>query len=412
MLKKNSNVKINGVSFKVMEPLGEGGAGTVHKICDDKGRCFALKVLKPHEINEKKSRFINELNFCKNKECKNIAPVLDDGEVDIDGVKSMAYVMPLYTCTLRELINEGCDVDKIEKYFFQILNGLSYAHEKKVFHRDIKPENILYDSYNDELLIADWGVAKYSENYNFSRVKTRKGTRLANFKYAAPEQKSINADISSGTDIYSLGLILNEMFTKEIPEGVNYKKISSVSEKHGHFDDMVSWMTANDKNKRPSATQILEDHGAHFLNKEELEELFQSIAFDLKSAEFQLPDLIKPVNGRNGFYEIRSWILGSHLLSARNDISVQAHSISNFIYKFSSSHPFYDGNKRIAYILLNSMLKFYQMNMNATAREKREMVAKATLGEIAIEDFSDWLEKSIVSKHLDTESLIKVLGDF
>ena len=118
------------------------------------------------------------------------------------------------------------------------------------------------------------------------------------------------------------------------------------------------------------------------------------------------------MNGRNGFYEIRSWILGSHLLSARNDISVQAHSISNFIYKFSSSHPFYDGNKRIAYILLNSMLKFYQMNMNATAREKREMVAKATLGEIAIEDFSDWLEKSIVSKHLDTESLIKVLGDF
>ncbi|MCG9710630.1 hypothetical protein L1D46_17720, partial [Pseudoalteromonas sp. Isolate3] len=72
MIKKNKKLALNGVEFTVLGTLGEGGSGVVFKIEDDNKKLFALKLLKPTSVTEKKFRFINEIEFCKAAECCNI----------------------------------------------------------------------------------------------------------------------------------------------------------------------------------------------------------------------------------------------------------------------------------------------------------------------------------------------------
>jgi len=64
VIKKNTKIILNGTEFTVHGTLGEGGAGVVFKIEDESNKLFALKLLKPNAITEKKSRFINEIEFC------------------------------------------------------------------------------------------------------------------------------------------------------------------------------------------------------------------------------------------------------------------------------------------------------------------------------------------------------------
>ncbi|MCG9710975.1 protein kinase, partial [Pseudoalteromonas sp. Isolate3] len=321
------------------------------------------------------------------------------------------YLMPYFTGTLKNLVFPNVTGEKIENYLFQILNGLNYAHNLGVFHRDLKPENVLLDTEKDLLVIADWGVANYSDKYNFCNVKTKKGTRLANFKYASPEQKN-NDKVGPSTDIYSLGLILGEMFTGKIPVGTSYHSIGSFHRDYSHYDEIVKWMTAQTPKMRPSAKELIVSHGFHFFDQYNLDKLFNTVAFELKSTNFELPDFIKPRNNANGFYEIKEWIDGSYLLSNRNPINIQTSSIAMFMYRFCSSHPFLDGNKRISYVIFNSLLKFYQINLNATAKEKIEVIKHIIFGKITIDDFSDWIKQRVVESDLSTEQLIAELGDF
>ncbi|EPP5682558.1 protein kinase domain-containing protein [Vibrio cholerae] len=407
MIKKNTKILLNGTEFTVAGNLGEGGAGVVFRIENENRKSFALKLLKPNAITEKKSRFINEIEFCKAVDCNNIVSVLMDGIVTINDEDHNFYLMPYFSETLKSLDFSTMSGERIEAYFFQILNALNYAHGLGVFHRDLKPENILFDPEQDLLVIADWGVASFSQKYNFCNVTTKSGTRLANFKYASPEQKN-NNNIESSTDIYSLGLILGEMFTGEIPVGTSYSSIGSLHGDYSHYDEIVKWMTAQNPQMRPSALS----HGCHFYDQYDLDRLFITIAFELKSANFDLPYFIKPRNNVNGFYEIKSWIDDSHLLSNRNPINVQAYSISMFVHRFCRSHPFMDGNKRISYVILNSLFRFYQININATANEKFEMINSIIYANASTDEFVNWIEQRVVSNYLSTDQLIEALGDF
>ncbi|EKO3608536.1 protein kinase [Vibrio metschnikovii] len=411
MIKKNTKILLNGTEFTVLGTLGEGGAGVVFKIEDAHKKLYALKLLKPNAITEKKSRFINELEFCKAIDCNNIVSVFMDGCCTINGINHNFYVMPYFSGTLKCLDFSNFSGEKIENYFFQILNGLNYAHSRGVYHRDLKPENILLDSERDLLVIADWGVASFSEEYNFCNVKTKNGTRLANFKYASPEQKN-NDEVEFSSDIYSLGLILGEMFTGKIPVGTSYKSIGSIHSDYAHYDEIVKWMTAQNPHMRPSAKELIASHGCHFFEQYDLDRIFNTVAFELKSTNFELPKFIKPRNNVNGLFEIKEWIDKSYLLSNRNPINVQASSISMFVHRFCRSHPFMDGNKRISYVILNSLLKFYQINLNATANEKIEIINSIIYEKASTDDFGKWIEQRVVENNISAEQLIDALGDF
>src|ERR1700724_951360 len=120
--------------------------------------------------------------------------------------------MPLAQGSLRELMNDGMHAEAVLQQFGQIWNGVESAHLQDVWHRDLKPENVLILDKTC-LAIADFGVARFAQEELYTLVETRPHARLANFLYAAPEQRTRGAPTDHRADIYALGLMLNEMFT-------------------------------------------------------------------------------------------------------------------------------------------------------------------------------------------------------
>ena len=245
-------------TYVASEIKGEGGAGQIYKATDDSGHTYAIKQLTPDKATkEKAKRFKNELQFCLRNQHKNIVTVSDHGIFKEGTKSSLFYVMPFYDKSLRHLLISDIPSYKILLYFSQILDGVEAAHLQKVIHRDLKPENILYDSQTDNLLIADFGIAHFEEEDLFTAVETKDSSRLANFQYAAPEQRGRGIEVNQRVDIYALGLILNEMFTREVPYGTDYKTIGSVDSEYDYLDGLVSEMLRQSPSDRPASIEAI-----------------------------------------------------------------------------------------------------------------------------------------------------------
>jgi len=217
--------------------LGEGGAGRVYEVQNDKGQTFALKCLSPDRITtERRKRFKNEIGFCQRTLHRNIVRVLDTGVIKLKGVTCPFYVMPKYKSTLRGLIG-STQATQVLALFAQVLDGVEAAHKLDVWHRDLKPENILWDGAS--LVIADFGIAHFEEDAIYTAVETKIASRMANFLYSAPEQRARGASVDRRADLFSLGLILNELFTHEVPQGTGYRTIASVAPDFGYLDLIV-----------------------------------------------------------------------------------------------------------------------------------------------------------------------------
>ena len=140
--------------------------------------------------------------------------------------------------------------------FSQVLNGVDAAHLKSVVHRDLKPQNILCDPEKNLYVVADFGIASFAEDDLYAAVETRQDERLANFQYAAPEQRTRGRDISAKADIYALGLVLNQMFTRDIPLGTQFKRIEAVEQTYSYLDGIVEEMIRQDSAQRPSIADV------------------------------------------------------------------------------------------------------------------------------------------------------------
>ncbi|ABW68310.1 serine/threonine protein kinase [Desulfosudis oleivorans] len=233
--------------------IGEGGAGRVYIVNNSAGKEYALKCLAPERINtERLKRFKNEMQYCQRNNHQNIIRLIDTGAIFIKDVKCPFYVMRRYSGTLRTIMGK-LKTDAILPLFSQILDGIEAAHLAGVWHRDLKPENILYDQRKNRLVLADFGIAHFEEEEIYTAVETRIASRMANFQYSAPEQRTRSVKIDNRADIFPLGLILNEMFTGEILQGAGYKKISDTSGNHAYLDDLVEMMTQQNPANRPDS---------------------------------------------------------------------------------------------------------------------------------------------------------------
>jgi serine/threonine protein kinase len=269
--------------FAIFTPdviLGQGGSGRVYRVHDDEtGAPFAIKELDPaRATTEKTRRFKNEYKFCQRTKHPNIIPVVDAGITEDS--KAPFYVMPLAQGSLRELMNDGIHPEAVLKQFGQVLDGVESAHLQSVWHRDLKPENVLVLE-GSRLAIADFGVARFAEEELYTLVETGKNTRLANFLYAAPEQRNREADVDQRADIYALGLILNEMFTREIPHGTGYKVIGSVAPQYAYLDDLVTQMLRQSPDDRPASIEVVKreliSRGHEFIVRQRVSELKQTV---------------------------------------------------------------------------------------------------------------------------------------
>lgn len=269
-------------SYSVTRLLGEGGAGNVYAVVDEHGTEFALKALKGGRIpSEKLKRFRNEVAFCKRNVHSAIVSVVDDGFVLEQGLKLPFYVMPRYRGTLRDHVKTLLPHDTVLRVYARLLDGVEAAHLNGVWHRDLKPENVLVGETAEDLVVADFGVAHFEQESLWTAVETAAGDRLANFSYAAPEQKQRGGAVDARADIFALGLILNELFTGVVPHGKAHKTISEAAPQFSYLDPLVDRMMAQNPGARPASVAAVKAEliarGHEFVSQQKLSELRRTV---------------------------------------------------------------------------------------------------------------------------------------
>ncbi|ERJ59846.1 serine/threonine-protein kinase [Sphingobacterium paucimobilis] len=252
MFKKNQTIEVEGAEYKFDKKKGEGGAGAVWT-AESGGQKYAIKYIKSEILLNDKSgnkiaRFNAETSFSKHTTHRNIVKVIAEG--NHKGIPF--YIMPYYSKTLRQVIDEQKNADVLIKYILKLCAAVKYIHKKGIKHRDIKPENILIDGNN--LVLADFGIAHFKE---FGL--TKKNDWLANRNYMAPEQKLKNnaLNVYEAADIYALGLIINECFTKQNPTGSQFKKIADSYPLFYELDNLVESMIRNVAEERIAIDSVI-----------------------------------------------------------------------------------------------------------------------------------------------------------
>lgn len=249
-MKKGTVVKTAFDEYTLIKQVGSGGNGRVFSTSNGEGEQFAIKFLERNIGGDKLKRFKNEIAFCEQHKHKKIVSILDRGYAYLDDKDYVFYVMPLFEDTLKSKIKAGIAPDDAVSIFVGILEGLKYAHDHNAIHRDIKPENILFAAGSAEPVICDFGIAHFAEEDILTAIETKPGDRMANFYYAAPEQYKRGVVTTPQTDVYSAALILNEMFTGEIPQAAGYTKIADVNADYGYLDDVFEQLYRQDPAER------------------------------------------------------------------------------------------------------------------------------------------------------------------
>jgi serine/threonine-protein kinase len=202
-----------GNRYQIIEELGKGGMGRVYKALDTKiNEKIALKLIKPEIASDKKTieRFSNELKFARKIRHKNVCQMYDLGEHQGTHFITMEYVVG---GDLKRLIRKmgRLSAGQAVSIAKQVCDGLGEAHKHGVVHRDLKPHNIMVDD-EGSARIMDFGIARSIEGKSI----TGAGVMIGTPDYMSPEQVE-SKETDQRSDIYSLGVILYEMVTGQVP---------------------------------------------------------------------------------------------------------------------------------------------------------------------------------------------------
>jgi eukaryotic-like serine/threonine-protein kinase len=200
--------------YRLESKLGSGGMSTVYLARDETlERWVAAKVLH-REISDQPDqieRFRREARAVAQVSHPNVVAVIDAGE---DGGRPYIVFEYVEGETLKHRIDAhqgGLPLDEAAAYGIEVGRGLGAAHARRLVHRDVKPQNVLIDA-DGRAKVTDFGIARELEQDGL----TKTGRVLGTTDYVSPEQ-AMGQPVDARSDIYSLGILLYEMLTGEVP---------------------------------------------------------------------------------------------------------------------------------------------------------------------------------------------------
>jgi serine/threonine protein kinase/Flp pilus assembly protein TadD len=253
--------------FQIIEELGKGGMGRVYKALDKEVKeKIAIKLIKPEISADEKTieRFRNELKLARQISHKNVCRMYDLNKEDGAYYITMEYVSGE---DLKSFIRRAGVLGAGKAIYIaqQVCEGLTEAHRLGVIHRDLKPQNIMIDK-DGNAKIMDFGIARSLKTKGI----TGSGVMIGTPDYMSPEQVE-GKETDERSDIYSLGVILYEMVTGQVPFegdtpfaiGVKHKSVPPIPpiEKNPQVPEYLNRIIlrclVKDKEKRYSSAEEL-----------------------------------------------------------------------------------------------------------------------------------------------------------
>ena len=235
--------------FEILSLAGRGGMSAVYKARQTNlDRVVAIKIL-PVEVAESLGgikRFQREAKALAQVSHPNIVAIYSFGETGRWCYFVMEYIDG---CSLRQIMGSGDLEDSdVLRIVQSICTSLQYAHDQGIVHRDIKPENVLLDRHGNVKLV-DFGLAKPLNSTALSARATGANQVLGTPHYLAPEQMRSPTKVDQRADLYSLGVVIYEMLTGELPMG-NFDPPSKTVSRQPGWDQIVMRALATDPSLR------------------------------------------------------------------------------------------------------------------------------------------------------------------
>ena len=211
--------KIDG--YEIIEYVGEGGMGTVFRVCKD-GDFYALKTCRTDD-EESILRFKREVRIMKSVHHSNIINVIDD---NLDATPPY-FIMPLCEQSLEDAVDGILTEEEKFDYSLQVCAGIQLLHNQKIIHRDVKPSNALL--HKGIIKVADLGLGKFINRDSVCLTPTNDKT-IGTYDYVAPEiyKDGKGRDADERSDIYSIGKLRYYVFSDgESPLFVNFSKVDA-----------------------------------------------------------------------------------------------------------------------------------------------------------------------------------------
>lgn len=210
--------KVLSGRYELVEKLGQGGMGTVHRAVDRQlRRTVAVKLLSSELAHDPQSRarFRREAHAAAALNHPAVATIHDVGEEPHpDGPRPYLVMEYVQGATLAEALSNGpLPVAEAIDAACAVLDALRHSHERGIVHRDIKPSNIMLTG-PDTVKVLDFGIAKA-----FTEAATRitgSGAAIGTPAYLSPEQIN-GAEIDHRADLYAMGCLLHELLTGQTP---------------------------------------------------------------------------------------------------------------------------------------------------------------------------------------------------
>lgn len=241
--------------YQYLDKIGEGGMATVYRgIQRSLNRPVAIKVLSaelsdnPSIIKcfQRESLIIAQLNH------PNIIHVIDKGTTSSGRPVFIMEFVEGYT--LGEIIRDGTlTFNRKVDLLIQVCKGLGYAHKLGVIHRDIKPANILIDGEGNARLL-DFGIASFFKDKQSGDDKEATLV-MGTESYMAPEQMQGISETSELSDIYSLGVVIYELLSGQLPAGHVSPLSVLVPEASEELNTLVMQCMSKHKEDRPSTVE-------------------------------------------------------------------------------------------------------------------------------------------------------------